>query len=147
MPTLGSKSTTADPNGRSVWGGGLRPLACGFCVCQRSPRRAGHSSRGVLPSVIEEPHRRGLGLLGLSSRDKIMTSVCSMSRCRGPGQRSRFSDSLRAARSGNWIPVRGEIFRTRPDRPWGPLSLLHIGYRVFSEGKAAGAWRWLPTLI
>ena len=28
-----------------------------------------------------------------------------------------------------------EIFRTRPDRPWGPPSLLYIGYRVFPGGK------------
>jgi hypothetical protein len=28
-------------------------------------------------------------------------------------------------------PGRGEIFRTRPDRPWGPPSLLYNGYRVF----------------
>ena len=27
------------------------------------------------------------------------------------------------------IPVGGEIFRTRPDRPWGPPSLLYNGYR------------------
>ena len=27
-------------------------------------------------------------------------------------------------------PVGGEIFRTRPDRPWDPPSLLYIGYRV-----------------
>ena len=39
-------------------------------------------------------------------------------------------------------PGRGEIFRTRPDRPWGPpSSLLYNGYRVFPGGKAAGAWR------
>jgi hypothetical protein len=36
---------------------------------------------------------------------------------------------------------RGEIFRTRPDRPWGLPSLLYNGYRVFPGGKAAGAWR------
>ena len=30
----------------------------------------------------------------------------------------------------------GEIFRTRPDRPWGPPSLLYNGYRVFPTGKA-----------
>jgi hypothetical protein len=30
---------------------------------------------------------------------------------------------------------RGEIFRTRPDRLWGPLSLLHNGYRVFPGVK------------
>ena len=29
-----------------------------------------------------------------------------------------------------------EIFRTRPDWPWGPPSLLHHEYRVISEGKA-----------
>ena len=31
-------------------------------------------------------------------------------------------------------PGGGEIFRTPPDWPW-----------VFPRGKAAGAWRWLPT--
>ena len=29
----------------------------------------------------------------------------------------------------------GEIFRTCPDRPWGPLSLLYNGYRVFLGSK------------
>jgi hypothetical protein len=29
----------------------------------------------------------------------------------------------------------GEIFRTCPDRSWGPPSLLYNGYRVFTEGK------------
>ena len=42
-------------------------------------------------------------------------------------------------------PGGGEIFRTFPDRPWGPPSLPYNGYRVFPEGKAAGAWRWQPT--
>jgi hypothetical protein len=27
-------------------------------------------------------------------------------------------------------PGRSEIFRSRPDRPWGPPSLLYNGYRV-----------------
>jgi hypothetical protein len=36
----------------------------------------------------------------------------------------------------------GEIFRTRPDRPWGPPSLLYSMYRVFPGVKVAGAWRW-----
>jgi hypothetical protein len=34
----------------------------------------------------------------------------------------------------------GRILRTRIDQPWGPPSLLYNGYRVFPEGKAAGAW-------
>ena len=50
----------------------------------------------------------------------------------GPGIVSRWGD---------------EIFRTFPDRPWGPHSLLHNGYRVFPGGKAAGTWRWPPSLI
>ena len=41
----------------------------------------------------------------------------------------------------------GEIFRTRPDRPWGPPSLLYNWYQVFPGGKAAEVWRWPPTLI
>jgi hypothetical protein len=28
----------------------------------------------------------------------------------------------------------GEIFRTRPDRPWGSPSLLYNGYRLFYGG-------------
>jgi hypothetical protein len=32
----------------------------------------------------------------------------------------------------------GQIFRIRPDRPWGPTV---NGYRVFPGCKAAGAWR------
>ena len=39
---------------------------------------------------------------------------------------------------------RGEIFRTRLDRPWGPHSFLYNGYRVFSGGKVVGAWLWPP---
>ena len=32
-------------------------------------------------------------------------------------------------------PSGGELFRTCPDRPWGPSSLLYNGYRVFPGGK------------
>ena len=38
-------------------------------------------------------------------------------------------------------PDSSEIFRIRPDRPWGLSSLLYNGYRVFPGRKAAGAWR------
>jgi hypothetical protein len=34
-----------------------------------------------------------------------------------------------------------EIFRTSPDRPWGPPSLLYNGSRFFPGDKAAGVWR------
>ena len=32
----------------------------------------------------------------------------------------------------------GEIFRTRPERLWGPSSLLYNGYRVFPGVKPSG---------
>jgi hypothetical protein len=32
----------------------------------------------------------------------------------------------------------GENFRTRPERPWGPPSLLYKGYRVFTGVKRPG---------
>ena len=32
-------------------------------------------------------------------------------------------------------PGGGEIFRTCPDRPWGPLNLLYNRYRVFPGVK------------
>jgi len=45
------------------------------------------------------------------------------------------SDLLRDGRSGDRIPVGGEIFRTCPDRTCGPPSLLYNGYRVFPWDK------------
>ena len=37
-------------------------------------------------------------------------------------------------------PGGGEIFRTRPDRPWGPPSFLYNGNRDFRGVKVAEAW-------
>ena len=43
---------------------------------------------------------------------------------------------LLATGSGDRFPVGGgENFRTCPDRPWGPPSLLYNGYRVSPRGK------------
>jgi hypothetical protein len=57
----------------------------------------------------------------------------------------RYSDSLRAGRSGDRTPVRGEIFFTYPYRSWGPPSLLFKGYRVSSPRRSRRAWRCPPT--
>jgi hypothetical protein len=53
----------------------------------------------------------------------------------GPGSSVGIATELRAGRAGDRIPVGGEIFRTCPDRPWGPPSLLYNGYWVFPEGR------------
>ena len=42
-------------------------------------------------------------------------------------------------------PGGGEIFRARPDRPWGPPNVIYSEYCVFIGGKAAGTWRWPST--
>ena len=43
-------------------------------------------------------------------------------------------DPIRCSVRGS-NPGGGEIFRTCPDRSWGPSSLLYNGYRVFPGGK------------
>ena len=54
-------------------------------------------------------------------------------------QDSSVSIATRYGLDGPGIESRwGEIFRTRPDRPWGPPSLLYNGYGVFPGVKAAG---------
>jgi hypothetical protein len=61
----------------------------------------------------------------------LQTKACPS----GPGSAVDIATALQAGRSGDRISVGGEIFRTCPDRPWGPPSLLYNGYRVFTGGK------------
>jgi hypothetical protein len=65
-----------------------------------------------------------------SFRDNIVENFLKA----GPRSSVARAAELWAGRSGDQILVGGEIFR-RPDRPWGPPSLLYNGYRVFSGGK------------
>ena len=55
--------------------------------------------------------------------------------CSRPGQRSRYSDSLRVGRSRDRIPVGARFPAPVHTGPGGPPSLLYIGYRVFPGGK------------
>ena len=55
-------------------------------------------------------------LLNLESRDSSV-GIATRYGLDGPGIESRWGGS--------------EIFRTRPDRPWSPPSLIYYGYRVF----------------
>ena len=38
-----------------------------------------------------------------------------------------------------------EIFHNRPDRPWGPSSLLYNGYQILAGVHGAEAWCWPLT--
>ena len=55
---------------------------------------------------------------------------------------ARIAQSLKGLATGWTVrasnPGGGEISLIRPDRLWGPPSLLHNGYRVLSGSKAAG---------
>jgi hypothetical protein len=59
--------------------------------------------------------------------------------------RYNYLSIIRAGRSGDRIPVGARFFAHVQTSPGAPPSLLYNGYRVFSGGKAAGAWCWPPT--
>jgi len=52
----------------------------------------------------------------------------------GTGYLSRYSESVRSEHSGDRIPVKGEIFRTSPDRHWALHNLLYNGHGVLFPG-------------
>jgi len=60
------------------------------------------------------------------------------------GQRSRYSDWLRAERSGDRMQV-GTRFSARPYRSWDLPSLLYNGYRVFAGGRGGKGVRLTPS--
>jgi hypothetical protein len=61
----------------------------------------------------------------------------------GTAQSVQSLDKEWAVRGSN--PGWGKIFRTLPEQPWDPPSLLYNGYGFIPGGKAARMWRWPPT--
>jgi len=57
-----------------------------------------------------------------------------------PEKVSRYRDSLRARRSGNQIPVGGEIFFAIPTGPEAHPASRKKEYWVFPQDKTTGAW-------
>ena len=51
-----------------------------------------------------------------------------------------------AGRSGDRIPLGAGIFRTHPERLWGPPNLLYDVYRILPEDKEVRAWRCPPAI-
>ena len=139
---------------------------CMFCT-KRPLRRADHSFRGFLSVVCDTEKFRiscrlqtpkshcsahnGSQLDPILSQTNpihnillyfnilfiIIIIIIIMDRYSSVGTATRYGLDGRGIAS-QWG---GEIFRTRPDRPWGSRSLPYNGYRVFPGGKAAGAWR------
>jgi hypothetical protein len=116
-------------NASSIWTTKIAETGCDFRTVSLS------KFKGVYFPMVKRPEPEPKHLP--SPRAEGKNKCCYTS--------TRDSDWLRAGRSGDRIPVGGEIFRTRPDRPWGPPSLLYNGYRFFHVGEAAGVWRWPPT--
>jgi hypothetical protein len=65
----------------------------------------------------------------------------------GPGHCSCYSDSLWPGCSGDGVPVGGEIFRTCPDRTWGPPSLLYNGSFLEVKWPGGGIDNPLPSSV
>ena len=63
----------------------------------------------------------------------------------GSGWRSRYSDSLRAGRSGNRILVGANFSAPVQNGPAARPASYYNGYRIFPVGKAVGVWRWPRT--
>ena len=63
--------------------------------------------------------------------------MCCRTKRQNTGQSREITDEVQSTREYKKTPGGAENFRTRPDRPWGPPSLLYNGYRKLG-GKAVG---------
>ena len=60
----------------------------------------------------------------------VANKACFVERVKTVGMATRYALDGPVTK----IPMGGEIFRTRPDLPWGPPSLLYNGYRFCFPG-------------
>ena len=97
------------------------------------------------------PHRRSNPEPSSQQRDTMQTSVImALTRALLQWKLLAYIEISWAGTASGWTirgsnPGRGEIFRTRPNRPWGSHTLLYNLYRIsFPGGKAAGRGVNLP---
>ena len=95
------------------------------------------------------PHRVGVPLgIPFVARSNKKLSYFTLTLSIIVGRDSSVGIATRYVLDGPGIESRwGGGFRTRPDRPWGPSTLVYNGYRVVPGGKAAEGWRQPPTPI
>ena len=82
-----------------------------------------------VPKVKTLPAR---GHSVVSDSDYLSTRDWIIMNCKDVEGRAGIAYSVRGHRDR--IPVEDEIFSTRPDRPWGPPSLLYNEYRFSFPG-------------
>ena len=75
----------------------------------------------------------------ISTKNFTRTTLRSVGRVAQSVQRLATGWTVRGSNRGGV-----EIFRTCPDRPWGPPSLLYNGYRVFPGVKSGRGVRLTP---
>ena len=94
-----------------------------------------HGSQSLAPPILKpRQHDMDMNRLPLSPPPRT-SSTALLTRKQltlpiEPGQRLATGWTVRRSNSGL-----GEIFRTCPDRPLGPPSLLYNGYRIFPGGN------------
>ena len=90
----------------------------GLSSAVNRPGRGTYHPPHAAPMLIMSSHTSNAPL-ALYSGPGSVVGIASGYGLDGPGIESRW----------------GEIFRTCPDRPWGPHRLLYIGYRLIPGGK------------
>jgi len=102
-------------------------------MCVFAARTLCFKSGCILNSML-----RFSSLLGVMSEGQTAMLVTAYVVAFGPDSSVGIATSYGLDSSGiesRWGGRGGEIFRTCPDRPWGPPSLMYNGYRLFPGCK------------